>query len=242
MSIVCVVALAGDYDAFYATDGEPVRFVDLATRKHPGRRDEAILSVPGTGAALLDIGCGDGFLLFCHRHRFEKLIGLEYSPVRATQAKANLVGLDVDVHVGTAEGMTEIESGSIDRVVTSDVIEHVSDVYRAIDEVFRILRPGGTLVVNTPNVAYVKRRVQLLAGRFPSTSQPNEGLGSDLLFDGGHLHYFTFRSLTLLLERARFNVVARSGYGRFGWPHSIYPPLTSVGVQIVASKPEQVNQ
>jgi len=100
-----------------------------------------------------------------------------------------------------------------------------------------VLRPGGTLVINTPNIAFLKKRILLLMGRFPSTSQPNEGLGSDILFDGGHLHYFTFRSLSLLLERAGFAVEQSIGFGKLGRLHNVYPPLLSGGVQLVARKP-----
>ncbi len=89
--------------------------------------------------------------------------------------------------------MTEIASNSIDCVVCVDTIEHVPDVYAAAAELRRVPKPGGRLVINTPNVAFGKRRLLSLLGRFPSTSQPNEGLGSDVLFDGGHLHYFTYR-------------------------------------------------
>jgi ubiquinone/menaquinone biosynthesis C-methylase UbiE len=112
--------------------------------------------------------------------------------------------------------MAGVASSSVDRIISSDVVEHIPDIYTAVAEMRRVLRPGGLLVVNTPNAAYVKRRFQLPVGRFPSTSQSNEGLGSDVLFDGGHLHYFTYRSLQLLLERGGFRVTGRQSYGRFG--------------------------
>jgi ubiquinone/menaquinone biosynthesis C-methylase UbiE len=184
---------------------------------------------------LLDIGCGDGRLLYAHRHRFETLLGLEYSAERLAQAERNLEGLDAVLHQGTAESMGAIPSGSVDRIVTSDVVEHIPDIYAAVAEMRRVLRGSGLLVINTPNVAYIKRRIQLVAGRFPSTSQRNEGLGSDILFDGGHLHYFTYRSLRLLLERGGFRVTGRQAYGRLGRLHSAHPPLTSVGVQLTAA-------
>ena len=132
--------------------------------------------------------------------------------------------------------MPQIDTNSIDRILSVDTIEHIPDVYAAASEMYRILRPGGTLIVNTPNIAYVKRRILLLFGRFPATSQPNEGLGSDILFDGGHFHYFTFRSLTLLLQKAGFHIIQRTGYGKFGRLHALWPNLTSVGVQLVATK------
>jgi hypothetical protein len=57
------------------------------------------------------------------------------------------------------------------------------------------------------------------------------------MFDGGHLHYFTYRSLTLILEKAGFVIEARVGYGKLGKIHNIYPPLLSGGVQLIARKP-----
>lgn len=92
------------------------------------------------------------------------------------------------------------------------------------------------MVMNTPNIAFIKKRALLAFGRFPSTSQPNEGIGSDILFDGGHLHYFTFRSLSLLLERAGFSIEKRVGYGAWGRIHDLYPSILSGGVQLVARK------
>ena len=77
-----------------------------------------------------------------------------------------------------------------------------------------------------------------MLGRFPSTSQANEGIGSDILFDGGHLHYFTFRSLRIVLEKAGFELTKKIGYGKLGKIHDLYPSLLSGGVQWVARKPD----
>ena len=134
--------------------------------------------------------------------------------------------------------MIQIESESIDRIISADTIEHIPDVYVAVAEMFRVLKPGGYLVINTPNIAFIKKRLLLLLGRFPSTSQANEGIGSDILFDGGHLHYFTFRSLRILLEKAGFEMTKKIGYGKLGKIHDIYPSLLSGGVQWVARKPD----
>jgi ubiquinone/menaquinone biosynthesis C-methylase UbiE len=182
------------------------------------------------------VGCGNGLLLNQFKTRYKHLIGLEYSMQRLKQAKVNLSGCNFTGVCGSAENMVEIESGSVDRIISADTIEHIPDVYATAAELYRVLKPKGQLVINTPNIAFLKKRALLFFGRFPSTSQPNEGLGSDLLFDGGHLHYFTFRSLTLVLERAGFIVTQRIGYGKLGRLHNIYPPLLSGGAQVVAIK------
>ena len=170
------------------------------------------------------------------RQRFEKLIGIEYSGHRLAQARINLANFPFEGFEGSAEDMNAIPTGSVSCVVSADTIEHVPDVYLAAAELFRVLAPGGKLVINTPNIAFLKKRVLLLLGRFPSTSQPNEGLGSDILFDGGHLHYFTYRSLSLLLARAGFRIESAVGFGRLGRLHNVYPSLLSGGAQLIARK------
>jgi SAM-dependent methyltransferase len=227
------MGLESAYDEIYSNgENERTRWSsDSYPRKRPRNRTQAIVAVPGTGDTLLDIGCGNGRLLYAHRHRFSHLVGLELSGVALSQAQTNLAGLPALLHQGSAEAMDQIASNSVDRIIASDVIEHIPDVYAAAAEMNRVLKLGGCLIVNTPNVAYIRWRLHLMMGRFPSTSYRNEGVGDDYLFDGGHMHYFTFRSLQLLLERARFTVTARMGYGRLA---SFYPPLLSVGVQLTA--------
>lgn len=232
------MSLSKQYDAFYQTSQCKVDLPVVQLYGWPKNRVEAILHSAGDGASVLDVGCGDGFLLFQLKARFDILYGLEYSPRRLEQARHNLSELQFVPLLGSAEDMKDIASDSIDCIVSADTIEHIPDVYASCAEIFRVLKPGGKLVMNTPNIAFLKKRLLLLAGRFPSTSQKNEGLGSDILFDGGHLHYFTYRSLRLVLERAGFKMEQSIGYGRLGKFHHLYPPLLSGGVQWVARKPE----
>lgn len=231
------MSLSKQYDAFYQSSQQKQSLNDVQVNRWPRNRVEAIVHCAGEGGTVLDIGCGDGYLLFQLRKRYGRLVGLEYSPHRLEQAKLNLSGLAFEGLVGSAEAIDALDSDSIDCMVSADTIEHIPDVYAAAAEMFRVLKPGGKLVINTPNIAFIKKRLLLLLGRFPSTSQPNEGLGSDIMFDGGHLHYFTFRSLRMVLERAGFSMEQAVGYGSFGKVHDLYPPLLSGGVQWVARKP-----
>lgn len=230
------MSLSSKYDAFYANDQAKAAFAAVVLRGWPRDRVQAVIAHAPRGGAVLDVGCGNGYLLFQLRERYQTLIGLEYSASRLAEAERNLGGLPFQGILGSAEQMDALADASVDCIVSADTIEHIPDVYAAAAELYRVLKPGGRLVINTPNIASLKRRLTLLLGRFPGTSQPNEGLGSDLLFDGGHLHYFTFRSLRLLLERAGFRIEQAVGYGRLGIAHQFYPALLSGGVQLIASK------
>ena len=231
------MSLVKGYDNFYSSSQAKEVFKDIDLRGWPKDRVESIIYVVDQQGTVLDMGCGNGHLLYLLRNHFEKLVGLEYSPHRLEQAKLNLDEQNFVPLLGSAENMDAIESNSIDCIVSADTIEHIPDVYSAVSEMYRVLRPGGKLIINTPNIAFLKKRILLMIGRFPSTSQGNEGLGSDILFDGGHLHYFTFRSLRLLLSRSGFLIEREMGFGRFGRVHNLYPSIFSGGVQLVVQKP-----
>lgn len=224
------------YDRLYSAPLTRESIPTISVRGWPRNRFEAIVAQGGNGERLLDIGCGSGHLLYQFRERFKSLIGLEYSPHRLEQAKANLEGWPFTPICGSAEDMSSFESNSIDQIISADTIEHIPDVYQAVKEMHRVLRPAGRLVINTPNIAFIKKRVLLLTGMFPSTSQPNEGVSDDILFDGGHLHYFTFRSLRLVLGKLGFEVEKQCGYGPLGRIHNFWPQLLSGGMQLVARK------
>ena len=104
-----------------------------------------------------------------------------------------------------AEHVDETElSGNFDAVLAVALIEHLVDPISALRRIRELVRPGGFVWIDTPNIARATRRVRLLAGQFPSTASRNEGLTTfggqpAVLYDEGHLHYWTFRSLEVML-------------------------------------------
>jgi len=98
------------------------------------------------------------------------------------------------------------------------LIEHLIDPLRAMQRIRQLLKPGGFAYIDTPNIARYTLRLKLLMGRFPSTASMNEGLTTYSgkptdLYDEGHLHYFTYRSLSLMLtERCGFSRVVKLAY------------------------------
>ena len=61
-----------------------------------------------------------------------------------------------------------MENDFVDAVVAGDVIEHIFDTDMFLSELHRILRPGGVLILTTPNLAWWWSRLRLLAGRPPA--------------------------------------------------------------------------
>lgn len=213
---------------------------DLPSR-FPRNRWEALVYLAPEGRRVLEIGFGNGIVLYNLRDRFEEIYGVEFSRVRCSKLTTELhdKGVPADCVVGNVEEGLDFPDGFFDVILWADVIEHVVDLWKAMAEVCRLLAPGGTLVTTTPNIAEIRNRLKLLMGRFPSTSGRQEGLAvrPGELFDGGHLHYFTFSSLENLYLKYGILPESRLGIGRLGHLHNIYPPLLSGAVCLVGRKP-----
>ncbi len=105
---------------------------------------------------LLDIGCATGdFLSEMKRYAGWTVFGLETSSTAAAYAHA-AEGVPV---VNAIPNTSPFANGSFDAITMWDVLEHVHDPRAVIQEVVRLLRPGGVFVVNHPNWDSIDRRL-----------------------------------------------------------------------------------
>lgn len=224
------------YDDVY--QGKKPGRQDLNLDRWPRDRLEGCVKFSPPGGRVLDVGCGNGKLLYNLRHKFDELCGIEFSSARVGAAATALEGLKGDIRQGNIEGRLSWDDGYFDVIVLSDVIEHIINLWPAMEEISRLLKPDGHVVISTPNVAHLRARLSLLMGVFPS-SKPKEGfeLRTEAeLHDGGHVHYFTYTMLDRLFERYGFTKVERHGIGRLGRLHDLWPPLLSSACLVVASR------
>ena len=96
---------------------------------------------------LLDIGCGDGIYMRFMAGKGWKVEGLDFDEQAVRRAR-NVYRLNVKQ--GTLEE-ARYPDHSFDAVTLRHVIEHLADPLKTLRECLRVLRPGGTLVVVTPN-------------------------------------------------------------------------------------------
>ncbi|MBR8829538.1 MAG: class I SAM-dependent methyltransferase [Gomphosphaeria aponina SAG 52.96 = DSM 107014] len=124
-----------------------------------------------------------------------------------------------------------------DLVTMLMVLEHVFDVHHAIKEVSRVLKPNGIAVIQVPNIAYLKNRLELLMGILPCTSN-FEDRENKSEWDGQHLHYFTLNSLKNLLNQYNLSVIETLCSGKLNKIRSYYSSLLGADLIIVAQKNE----
>jgi 2-polyprenyl-3-methyl-5-hydroxy-6-metoxy-1,4-benzoquinol methylase len=102
---------------------------------------------PRPDACLLDVGCGNGLYLDLARQAGWQVKGVDFDAQAVSSARAK----GLDVRVGGLEQVQDL-AGSFDRLTCSHVIEHVHEPKRWIESMHGMLRPGGTLWLQTPNV------------------------------------------------------------------------------------------
>jgi len=149
------------------------------------------------GKRLLDVGCGPGFFLKAAAGLGWEAEGVEISPSAAEYAAA-VLGVPVRRTKLEEAGFPE---AAFDVVTMLDAIEHLGDPSAALAVARRVLKPGGRLILNTPDLGSASRRV----------------LGTDwgVLTPAEHLTYFTGRTLRRMLERAGFDVFGIRNLLRF---------------------------
>jgi SAM-dependent methyltransferase len=120
-----------------------------------GHMERALISAEraraGTGPfRILDAGCGTGGLIrrLGQRHPTWEWKAVDLEPVACGLARAR-TGANVEVREASVTALP-FEGEAFDAVISADVIYHVEDDAAALREFSRVLRPGGSLVVNVP--------------------------------------------------------------------------------------------
>jgi methionine biosynthesis protein MetW len=186
------------YDAIWARKSEPATPAEI----RPGTRIDVAARFIGAGTTLLDVGCGSGTLARMVRGNFKHVVGVEFSEIAVAHARdAGALPIVADLD----HRALPIRDGAVDALTCLDVIEHVRDPRVLMEEIARVLAPGGRAVITTPNIQFWRHIWSIVRGRFPRTSMDPEG------WDGGHLHYFTFGDLEALAAECGLDVEHRHG-------------------------------
>lgn len=167
----------------------------LQVRDYAGTRARLAARFPQRGR-LLEVGAGYGYLLDAMRRDGWRVEGLDPC-VAFNRFARKMLDLEVLPHILPEADFPE---ASFDVVLMMHVIEHVPDPADTLRAIFRLLKPGGMLVMETPR--YDTLMFRLLGRRERS------------LACEGHIYFFTSRTLRALSEKAGFVVERADKVGR----------------------------
>ncbi|MBV1905900.1 MAG: class I SAM-dependent methyltransferase [Pseudomonadales bacterium] len=178
-----------------------------------------------SGHKLLDIGCGEG------RHTITAYLkadvtalglDLDYADLQTARersqqfsstphkSKGEVKGKDINeeksMHFIQASGLRlPFEDASFDRVICSEVLEHIPDYKQVLSEIQRILKPGGLFAVSVPRYGPEWICWQL--------STPYHEVA------GGHIRIFKDKKLKLDIAKLNFHIYKRH------WAHALHSPF-----------------
>ena len=108
------------------------------------------------------------------------------------------------------EDLSRLGYGTYDVVLSTETIEHIFLPRKYIENCFRLLKPGGIVVMSTPYHGYIKNLGSSILGTWDSHWNP--------LWDFGHIKFWSPATLSELLYESGFDQVEWRGTGRF--PHA----------------------
>jgi SAM-dependent methyltransferase len=192
------------------------------------RRQAAMLSEVLRGfaapATIVDVGCGDGFAtaVAAERNPGHHFVGLDWSAGSLMAARCRGIAV---VRAGLDVPRLPFGPGSVDVVVMSEVIEHLLDTDSAIEAAYDVLKPGGSLLLSTPNLASWYNRGLLMLGIQPVFSEVSlrSVFGRPGSQVAGHLHMFTRRALVEFLRAYGFRRVQVAGASYHDVPAVLRP-------------------
>lgn len=147
-----VAATGGARFASYTAD-EKTALPQDAVAGSFGCGNPLAFSLVRRGQTVLDLGCGAGIDLMLAADRvgpIGKVIGVDQSTAMIERARANVTARqyhNIDVRVGRIEALP-VPSGSVDWVISNCVINLSNDKDKVFAEIFRVLKPGGRMMVS----------------------------------------------------------------------------------------------
>jgi SAM-dependent methyltransferase len=137
-----------NFVAYYAAESETA----VQKERFARVRDRALDLLGGRSAVyeVIDIGCGAGTQAMLWAERGHKVRALDVSEalINIGRERASRADLPVQFDVGTATALP-YQDASADVVLLPELLEHVVEWERCLDEAVRVLRPGGLLYLNT---------------------------------------------------------------------------------------------
>jgi ubiquinone/menaquinone biosynthesis C-methylase UbiE len=189
-------------------------------------------SLPKSGPLMhLDIGAGNGLLLRLVRERF----GFEQSACDYTDDFIKYSAVPVD-RVNLDEQRLPYPDSHFDLVTCVETIEHLENFRALLREIYRVLKPGGVVIITTPNILNLRSRLRFLTFGFHSMFGPLHVQAQENFDTRGHISPTSwfylghallqsgFENLSVTVDR--FQRRSIFGLAFFYWPTRFFGALS----------------
>ena len=177
-------------------------------RWHWDKRDQTALNlVRQSDHTIVDIGCGEGITLEKMHQLFpeREVFGIDFLSENIDISRRH----GCKVEQGDVYNL-QLSSKSVDFVLFMEVIEHLEDPETAIQEICRVLAPGGRFVIVFPNDRFFKI-ARILTLRFREAA-----------YDPGHVRQWTPQDMRSFLSEHGFTVAFSQNMPFYFWPVSLH--------------------
>lgn len=184
-------------------------YVDTKSEEHMKRQEtfkteiaelERLTEKLRVGRKILDVGCGGGFFLASLNSLWEKY-GVEINPAAVRYGRDTS---RIDILKGDLRKIN-FPNETFDVIKMRGTIEHLFDPMSELREIYRILRKGGLIAINTPNIGSICGRIYREKFRMVCPTH--------------HIYYFSTKTLSLMLEKVGFKV-RKVSYHYFDTPYA----------------------
>lgn len=179
---------------------------------------------------VLDCGCGDGFYLHLVSQISDcELYGLDVDSNALESAKRNLADRNITLMQGDVTSIP-FKDNFFDRIILSEVLEHLPDDMTPLREIRRVLKPEGFVLITVPNRSYpflwdpVNKTMEFLTGK-----HIKKGFWSGIWHQ--HLRLYSLGNLRGLVEKAGFEVVKIQGLTHYCLPFNHF--LVNIGARLL---------
>jgi 2-polyprenyl-3-methyl-5-hydroxy-6-metoxy-1,4-benzoquinol methylase len=161
----------------------------------------------GPRLTILDVGCGNGYIASRLSAMGHTVIGIDSSEDGINIARK--AHPDVRFELYSAYDDLRAITEAVDVVVSSEVIEHLFRPQLFLRNAFLILRSGGSVILTTPYHGYLKNVALSLFDKWDKHF--------DVDREGGHIKFFSERTLARMLNNCGFENVMFHNAGRVRW-------------------------
>jgi len=198
------------YDKKYEQEKSATSVDHIPYVKYPVNRSEACFKYfvdNFSGGDILELASGSGSLaksILTSELNVKTYLASDWSTSRLEGMQKTLNDERLHIAQIDAENIEVDKYQKFDAIIMVALIEHLVNPIKALSTISKLLKPGGFVYIDTPNIADYGARFKLMRGKFPSTASKSEGFtkynGEPVdLMDEGHLHYFTYSSLSQMM-------------------------------------------